>query len=90
MASQEYEKFYEGVFSKIPSNTKSIEEVRSKFEQWMAEYPSLSDLRIEPVSIGDRSASWILAPAASRKKIILFLHGGGFVAGSLEAHKNLI
>jgi acetyl esterase/lipase len=90
MTSKKYEIFCEAILKRVALKPKSIEEVRIQFEKLMAEYPPLPDLRVEPISIGELSASWFFAPEASRKKIILFLHGGGYIAGSIESHKNLI
>lgn len=90
MTSKKYEMFCEAILKRVAVKPKSIEEVRIQFEKLMAEYPLLAELRQEPVSIGELSACWFFSPEASRKKIILFLHGGGYIAGSLESHKNLI
>lgn len=42
-----------------------------------------------PTSVGDVRAEWIDATGAIADRAILYLHGGGFVAGSIDSHRNL-
>lgn len=42
-----------------------------------------------PTTIGGVPAEWIDAPGAARDAAILYLHGGGYVAGSIDSHRNL-
>jgi monoterpene epsilon-lactone hydrolase len=54
------------------------------------EYGVASDLAVEPVSVGDLRAEWLSAPGADRNSAILYLHGGGYVIGSLDSHRHLV
>ena len=43
---------------------------------------------IEPVQIGAMPAEWMLPAAGARKdRVILYFHGGGYVAGDCESHR---
>src|SRR4051812_19280100 len=43
-----------------------------------------------PVTAGGVPAHWIDPPDAASDRAVLYLHGGGYVAGSLASHRNLI
>jgi len=43
----------------------------------------------EKVMAGTVSAKWFWFPGALEKKVILYLHGGGYVAGSIITHQDL-
>ena len=45
--------------------------------------------RFEPVSDGDIRGEWVLAPDADPDKRLLYIHGGGFFAGSPKSHRLL-
>ncbi|NHI94224.1 MAG: alpha/beta hydrolase [Candidatus Lokiarchaeota archaeon] len=48
------------------------------------------DINIEAFNIKSISAEWISAPDAQSDKIILYLHGGGYVTGSIDTHRAFI
>ena len=54
------------------------------------EYGVAADVVVEPVSIGDLRAEWLSTPGADRNSAILYLHGGGYVIGSLDSHRHLV
>jgi len=90
MASKEYLNFYHKLIARaIPANL-SIEETRHSFEHLMDDYPPSPDIRFEPFSIGPLPACWAFAPDCKKHKIVLFFHGGGFNAGSIHSHSDLI
>jgi len=43
-----------------------------------------------PVSAGGVPAEWITAPAADASKAFLYLHGGGYVIGSIDSHRTFV
>jgi len=49
------------------------------------EYPSEFVL----VDAGGVPAEWVLAPGADPARRVLYIHGGGFIAGSLLSHRNI-
>lgn len=44
---------------------------------------------IEPTTLAGRPAEWITAPGSSRDRVLLHLHGGGYVLGSCTSHHAL-
>jgi epsilon-lactone hydrolase len=47
------------------------------------------DVTVEPVSANGVSSEWTVTPDADRSKAVLYLHGGGYVIGSLDSHRHL-
>nr|AGT96416.1 esterase [uncultured bacterium] len=40
--------------------------------------------------LADRPALWVSSGVKSRRKVIYYIHGGGYVAGSPETHRNML
>jgi epsilon-lactone hydrolase len=51
--------------------------------------PIASDIGVEPVSIEGVRARWLTPPEFDPTRALLFLHGGGFVFGSLVSHGHM-
>lgn len=47
------------------------------------------DIEVEPTTVAGRSAEWLYAPDTQNGRSILYLHGGGYVLGSLITHRSL-
>jgi len=69
--------------------TASVEKIRAGFEQMTVMLPVEADVKCEPVSAGGVKAEWIAAPGADAGRAILYLHGGGYVIGSINTHRAL-
>src|SRR5437868_7876309 len=48
------------------------------------------DVVVEPVTAGGVRAEWTSTPNADRDAALLYLHGGGYVIGSLDSHRHLV
>jgi acetyl esterase/lipase len=48
-----------------------------------------ADVTVEKLSANGVASEWTTTPDASRNRAILFLHGGGYVIGSLDSHRHL-
>jgi epsilon-lactone hydrolase len=64
-------------------------EMRQGFEAMAQMFPIPEDVRREPVTAGGRPAEWVEAPGADPKRAVLYLHGGGYVIGSINTHREL-
>jgi len=53
------------------------------------QYKLPADVGVEPVSANGVKAEWTTTPDADRAKAILYLHGGGYVIGSLDSHRHV-
>jgi epsilon-lactone hydrolase len=45
------------------------------------------DVTCEGLRVGDLAAEWIVPPEAASDRAILYLHGGGYVMGSIATHR---
>jgi acetyl esterase/lipase len=52
-------------------------------------FPLPPDVMVERVDAGGVPAEWTSTPHASADQAILYLHGGGYVIGSLDSHRHL-
>jgi acetyl esterase/lipase len=53
-------------------------------------FPLAADVRVEPVQAHGFQAEWTSTPAASTSEVMLYLHWGGYVWGSLKSHRHLV
>src|SRR5438445_2668452 len=53
-------------------------------------YGLAGDVVVEPVTVGGLRAEWISTPNTERDAALLYLHGGGYVIGSLDSHRHLV
>ena len=67
----------------------TVQETRANFEQMAALFPVAADVKCEPVSAGGVKAEWVTAPGADAGRAVLYLHGGGYVIGSINTHRDL-
>lgn len=89
MASRELAAIVEQLRSFLTGEEPSVAEMRRRFEGLAASFPVAADVAIEPVSAGGVPAEWISAPGARRDRAVLYLHGGGYVIGSIATHRQL-
>ena len=67
----------------------TVEEARAGFEQIASMFPVDADIKREVVSAGGVKAEWVSAPDAEAGRAVLYLHGGGYVIGSINTHRSL-
>jgi acetyl esterase/lipase len=67
----------------------TVEEARVAFEQVGSMFPVDADITREVVSAGGVKAEWVSAPDAEPGRAVLYLHGGGYVIGSINTHRSL-
>ena len=48
------------------------------------------DVICEPINVAGIPAEWISAPEAKNENVILYFHGGGYVIGSINSHRELM
>jgi len=52
--------------------------------------PVAEDICVEPVTLAGRKAEILSAPGDLADGLVLYLHGGGYVYGSLSSHRGLV
>ncbi len=70
-------------------NSPTIEEGRAVFEA-LASFLGASDsISTEAVDANGVPSEWVTAPEADSTRAMLYLHGGGYVVGSIASHREL-
>jgi len=67
-----------------------LTERRARVDALAADYALPPDVRVEPIDAHGVPAEWTSTPAANGERVILFLHGGGYVSGSLKSHRHMV
>jgi monoterpene epsilon-lactone hydrolase len=67
----------------------SVELMRSDLDEMASMVTIPEDVRCEPVDAGGVPAEWITTTGVVNNRVILYLHGGGYVAGSIKTHRDL-
>lgn len=52
-------------------------------------YPIPENVKVEQTDAGGVPAEWQIAPSATKDRVLLYLHGGGFIMGSPNSHRAL-
>ena len=63
---------------------------RARVDALGAHYPLPEGVQIQPAKVRDLPAEWTATLDADRDRVILFLHGGGYVSGSLASHRHAV
>jgi phosphinothricin tripeptide acetyl hydrolase len=66
-----------------------IAELRAKYEEIAEYFPTPTDAIIKKVNLLGVPGQLVLAPSVSDLATIVYLHGGGYVMGSLNTHRTL-
>jgi monoterpene epsilon-lactone hydrolase len=67
----------------------SIEESRAYFDGRGQEFPLPEGISIASVDVDGITAEWVRAANANDETVILYLHGGGYIIGSLASHRHI-
>jgi acetyl esterase/lipase len=67
---------------------KTPQEIRAIFEE-TAIAPQ-AGIKCERVNAGGVDAEWVCAPGVADDRFVLYLHGGGYVIGSIKTHRDLM
>ena len=65
------------------------EEMRAGLEAMAGTFALEPDVRVEAITVAGMAAEWITSAAVDPAHVILYLHGGGYVVGSLNTHRDL-
>lgn len=68
----------------------TIQEGRAAFERAVSVIPTAPDVGCEAVVAGGVPGEWIVPPGAEESRVVLYLHGGGYVIGSVNTHRDMV
>ncbi|WP_246675603.1 alpha/beta hydrolase fold domain-containing protein [Mesorhizobium sp. B2-6-4] len=68
----------------------ALAEGRQRMDGLAAQFPLGPDIEVQPVNAGSVAAEWTASPHVDPTWIVTFLHGGGYVTGSLRSHRHMV
>jgi monoterpene epsilon-lactone hydrolase len=71
-------------------NSHHIDKYRRSFEKFTRYYKTPANIQRQDFSIGQLSAAWFTPLSLNNKAVILYLHGGGYMMGSINTHQALM
>ena len=89
MSHQQLDKLLQIFASQPPLGSMSLEEERRNLDEGGARFKVPADVTLTPVSADGVPAEWLVAPGARADHAVLYLHGGGYVIGSPNSHREL-
>jgi epsilon-lactone hydrolase len=72
-----------------PSDSLTTAERRAQYERAEKVFPTPPDVKVERVNVPAAPAEWLRPPSATPGRVVLYLHGGGYVIGSPRSHRHL-
>jgi acetyl esterase/lipase len=88
MADPEIVKLRELIASR-PRPT-DLQERRRGMDTNATTFPLEPSVKVEPVDANGVKAEWTTSPGADPKRVLLYVHGGGYVFGSILSHRHLV
>src|SRR5258708_10847183 len=89
MSQQQLQQIIQMLKAQPIAGRPTVQETRAKVEQMAGMLPVASDDKCEPVNAGGVKSEWVTAPGADAGRAVLYLHGGGYVIGSINTHRDL-
>jgi epsilon-lactone hydrolase len=72
-----------------PPESLTIAERRAQYERAEKVFPTPAEVKVERVAAPTAPAEWLRPPSAAPGRVVLYLHGGGYVIGSPRSHRHL-
>ena len=72
-----------------PADSLTIAERRAQYERAEKVFPTPPEVKVERVTAPAVPAEWLRPPSAASGRVVLYLHGGGYVIGSPRSHRHL-
>ncbi|MGK2914135.1 MAG: alpha/beta hydrolase [Porticoccaceae bacterium] len=96
MASPENKKLLELLWKNYPGPSNyekmkdKVDKMRDNFARTTRSFTAPADTLVEAVDVDGIPAEWVSAPGVEQDRVLLYLHGGGYVIGSLDSHRGLV
>lgn len=96
MASPENRKLLELLWKNYPGPSSyekmkdKVAKMRDNFVRTTRSFTAPADTIVESTEVDGVPAEWVCAPGVDRDRVLLYLHGGGYVIGSIATHRGLI
>ena len=89
MASRELTALIHLLTSRPMPEHATVADRRQGFDTLAAKFPVAPDVTCDKVDAAGVPAEWVVAPGAESRRVLLYLHGGGYVIGSINTHRDL-
>jgi len=89
MSQQQLQQIIQMLKAQPIAGRPTVQETRANFEQMAGMFQVAADVKCEPVNAGGVQSEWVTAPGADAGRAVLYLHGGGYVIGSINTHRDL-
>lgn len=90
MSSPEMQRFSRLIRDNLSRVPLTVAERRQRMEEQQARLRCRESFREFDFSIADRAARWIETTNSRSDRVVLYLHGGAYVMGSLDTHRELM
>ena len=67
----------------------SLDEMRARLDELGNLFPVPADVTVTQTNAGGVPACWLDAPGVDHSRVLMYLHGGGYVGGSARSHGEL-
>ena len=67
----------------------TVAEKRHGFDGFGDRFPVAPDIELTPVTVDGVSAEWSRGPECEEHGAVIFLHGGGYMLGSVKSHRHV-
>ena len=88
--SQELNTVLEMIRNRSAEVRKTTDDFRLSYERIMASLPLDDDIKTRRVGVNGVPAEWISAPESQDGRVVLYLHGGGYLFGSARTHRVML
>ncbi|GIW43491.1 MAG: hydrolase [Candidatus Binatia bacterium] len=89
MASEALNMIVNMLRSQRPLEEPTVEQMRAGLEAMAGIAPLPPDVEMMPVDADGVPAAWVKVPESGSGRVVLYLHGGGYVIGSIRTHRDL-
>lgn len=76
-----------GVFDSFDAST-TLEQMRDGWESLFRGTRSEVNAMVRRIETKDFNGEWLVAPGADESRVIVYVHGGGYVIGSLDSYRD--
>lgn len=90
MPSEQHEMVIQMLQARPFLENQTVEESRAGFEELAQMFPVPNDVTVEAVDANGVPGEWVRVPEGREERVILYVHGGGYVIGSTATHRELV
>lgn len=90
MSRQQLEKVIGIIKTQPPVGTQPVDISRQFLDEGGAKFLTPEDVMLSPFALDGLEAEFIDAPGVDKSRVLLYLHGGGYVIGSITSHRYLM